>query len=164
MESPEPTFSLEASLLNLFLKHGLEQKRLIFQFPINSGKRPSICQKLLIKRQLCLLPLSSSVPNTTEQVIVWLSTGIECLSGLADKTVQHDRGKKRVVSSLNLTRKCAAVLRLKKGTLGKSRRIGKRKYFAKWRHTYTKSYTWTRRILLRRITGTLLMKTSRQET
>lgn len=52
MESPEPTFSLEAILLNLFLKHGLEQKRLIFQFPINSGKRPSICQKLLIKRQL----------------------------------------------------------------------------------------------------------------
>ena len=98
------------SPLSLFLKHGPEQKQLIFQFPINLGKKPSRCQKFFIERQLCLLSWFQ-VPNTTEQVTIWLSRA-ECFSGLADKTVQHDRRKKRKFSLLS---QCAVVLRLKKG-------------------------------------------------
>lgn len=110
-ENPEPTLNLEAiTLLNLFLKRIPEQKQLIFQFPINLGKRSSRCQKLFIKRQLCgLLSFSSPQYHRTSNCLT--TPEAECSSGLADKTVRHNRSKERKFSLLS---QCAAVLRLKK--------------------------------------------------
>lgn len=97
IETLEPTFSLEAiTLLNLFLKHSPEQKQLIFQFPIRFGKSPSGCHRLGSSHKGSSVSSFSSLPQSQIPRNKELSDypGAECSSGLADKTVQHDRGKK----------------------------------------------------------------------
>lgn len=74
-----------------------------------------------LHRKAALFPFSSSIPNTTEQV---MSDHLpaECSAGLAGKTVQHDRAKKRKFSLLSQSyqKMCSRVEAKKGGYLGSS--------------------------------------------